>query len=54
MSKVKPSDFTVNHLNTICDIINHGNQVEVKKERENIVIVEIKRSALVKSPIEEQ
>ena len=52
MAKLKVIDFTPEHLATICDIINRGNQAEVKKERENVVIVEIKRSALIKSPIE--
>lgn len=53
MSKVKPSDFTTSHLDTISSILNKGNQAEVKRERDNIVIVEIKRTALEKSPIEE-
>lgn len=51
--KMKVSDFTIEHVQLICDIINRGNQCEVKKERENIVIVEIKRNALKKSPIQE-
>ena len=50
--KLKTTDFSAEHLNLICDIINRGNQVEIKKERENIVIVEIRRTALVKSPID--
>ncbi len=51
MAKLKPSDITENHLSMICDIINRGNQAEIKKERENVVIVEIERHALIKSPI---
>ena len=51
--KLKTTDFSADHLNLICDIINRGNQVEIKKERENIVIVEIRRTALVKSPIDQ-
>ena len=50
--KLKTTDFSAEHLSLICDIINRGNQVEIKKERENIVIVEIRRSALIKSPID--
>lgn len=53
MAKLKPSDFTQEHINLMCKIINAGNQVEVKKERDSVVIVEIRRSALVKSPIED-
>lgn len=30
-------------LDRIKEILNRGNQVEIKKERENIVVVEIKR-----------
>lgn len=52
MPKLKIEDFTENHLEVICEIINRGNQAEIKKERENVVIVEIKRSALIKSPID--
>ena len=53
MPKLKIEDFTENHLEVICEIINRGNQAEIKKERENVVIVEIKRSALIKSPIDQ-
>jgi len=53
MAKMKVSDITIDHLKTICEIINRGNQCEIKKERENFVVVEIKRTALIKSPIEE-
>lgn len=52
MPKIKETDFKPSHLALICDILNRGNQAEIKKERDNVVIVEIKRSALVKSPIE--
>jgi len=53
MSKCKVSDFTPHALELMCDIINRGNQVEVKRERDNLVVIEIKRTALVKSPIED-
>ena len=52
MPKLKIKDFSPDHLATICEIINRGNTVEIKKERENVVIVEIKRNAIIKSPIE--
>lgn len=32
----------------IIDILNRGNQVEIKCERENIVVVEIRRQAKIK------
>ena len=46
---VKVKDFTPEMLVEICNIVNRGNQCEIKRERENIVIVEIKRKALIKS-----
>lgn len=52
MKKLKPTDLTDKHLELICDIINRGNQAEIKRERENVVIVEIKRTALIKTNIE--
>lgn len=53
MSKLKVKDISLDHLTMICNIINRGNQAEIKRERDNIVVVEIKRTALAKSPIEE-
>lgn len=53
MKKLKPTDLTDKHLELICDIINRGNQAEIKRERENVVIVEIKRTALIKTNIEQ-
>ena len=53
MSKIKVADFSLDGLKLMCDILNRGNQVEIKRERENLVIVEIKRTALIKSPIED-
>ena len=52
MSKVKVKDFTMEMVQKMCDIINRGNQLEVKRERDNIVIIEIERHALSKNPIE--
>ena len=48
--KVKISDKD-QFVALIEEILSKGNQVEVKKERENVVIVEIKRNAVIKSPI---
>ena len=35
----------------IREIIRKGNQVEVKREKDNIVVVEIRRKAVVKIPL---
>ena len=53
MSKCKVTDFSLDILKTMCEIINRGNQVELKAERENLVVVEIRRKALIKSPVED-
>ena len=50
MLKVK--DFTPQMIVEICEIINRGNQCEIKRERSNIVIVEIERHVLSKNPTE--
>lgn len=52
MSKAKVSDFTIETVVQMCDILNRGNQVEVKREKDNIVVVEIDRHAKVKTPIQ--
>lgn len=49
--KINPLTLSQRDVETITDILSRGNTCEVKKERENIVIVEIKRCALVKKPI---
>ena len=52
--KVKVVDFaSAETMTIICDILNKGNQVEIKRERENIVIVEIERHAKIKLPIQQ-
>ena len=35
----------------IRNVLKKGNNVEIKRERDNIVIVEIQRKALIKEPI---
>lgn len=47
---IKVKDFTPQMIVEICEIINRGNQCEIKKEKTNIVIVEIERHALSKNP----
>lgn len=51
--KIKVVDFaSPETMSMICDILNKGNQVELKRERDNIVVVEIERHAKVKLPIQ--
>ena len=49
--KINPLTLSQEEVKLITDILNRGNQCEIKRERENIVIVEIKRNALAKKPI---
>lgn len=51
--KVKVKDFNIDMVAKMCDIINKGNEVIVKKERENIIVVEVKRQCVIKNPISE-
>lgn len=43
--------FSIEVLNEITRIIKKGNSVELKRERDNLVVVEIIRKARLKSPI---
>ena len=49
--KIKPTTLNNEDIETITRILNRGNQCEIKKERDSVVIVEIKRYALLKKPI---
>lgn len=49
--KINPITLNKEDIETIIHILNRGNQCEIKKERENIVIIEIKRYATTKKPI---
>jgi len=49
--KINPSTLSAEDIAIITDILSRGNTCEVKKERENVVIVEIKRNAVIKKPI---
>ena len=48
---VKPSDFSPSMINEMCDIINHGDEVIVKRERDKVVIIEVKRKCLSKNEL---
>ena len=50
---VKVSDFSLEMVKEICEIINKGYQCEVKRERDCIVIVEVRRKAFIKNPIKQ-
>lgn len=50
--KINPTTLSNSDIETITNILSRGNTCEVKRERENIVIVEIKRNAIVKKPIQ--
>ena len=49
--KINPLTLNSEDIETILRILSRGNQCEIKKEKDNIVIVEIKRFAVVKKPI---
>jgi len=51
--KISPVSLSKHDIETIVHILNRGNQVEIKKENSNIVIVEIKRYVADKRPIVE-
>ena len=49
--KINPITLSSKDIETIVGILNRGNQCEIKQERDNVVIVEIKRHAIIKTPI---
>ena len=49
--RINPCTLSQEDIELIAHILNRGNQCEIKKERDNVVIVEIKRTALIKKPI---
>ena len=50
---VKVKDFSLQCIQAICEALNNGHEVHIKKERENIVIVEEYRKMRSKTPISE-
>ena len=42
--------WTPETLDIILEILSKGNSVELKRERDNLVIVEIKRKVKIKTP----
>ena len=56
MGKVKVTDFTLEMIKQMCEILNvgqHSHQCLIKVERDNIVIVDIDRHAVSKNPIKQ-
>lgn len=49
--KITSNNLTPAVLKQITDILNRGLVAEVKRERDNVVVVEIKRKAQLKEPI---
>jgi len=49
--KLQSSDITPEVKEAICDILNKGHEALVKREKENVVVVKIKRDCLLKSKI---
>lgn len=49
--KISSVTLSKSDMETITNILNRGNQVEIKKEKENVVIIEIKRYVADKRPI---
>ena len=52
--RIKPTTLSPLVIEAITNILNRGNQCEIKRERDNIVIVEIKRNVVVKNPLIEE
>lgn len=51
MKKIQELNLSSTQIKIIEQILNRGNQVEIKKEKDQIVIVEIKRSVQSKALI---
>lgn len=51
---VKVNDFTPEHIQTICDIVNKGHEVHIKTEKggKSVAIVEERRKLRKKIPTE--
>lgn len=51
MMKVSINDITLPMQQEICEILNKGNEVHIKREKDNIAIIELKRKCISKNPI---
>ena len=46
---MKTSDFTLEMAKQVCEIINRGNEAVIKRERDKIAIIEVRRKCLSKN-----
>jgi hypothetical protein len=51
---IKVKDFSLADIQSICEILNKGHEVHIKRERNNVVIVEEHRKVRAKLPISEE
>lgn len=49
--KLTTNDFTPEVIQIMCDILNKGDEAHIKREKDNVVVVKIKRECLIKSQI---
>lgn len=49
---MKTSDFTLEMAKQVCEVINRGNEAVIKRERDKVVVIEVKRKCLSKNDIE--
>jgi hypothetical protein len=50
---VKVKDFSLEDIQVICEGLNRGHEIHIKKERNQVVIVEEYRKVRSKMPISE-
>ncbi|MBO4541652.1 MAG: hypothetical protein J5725_00570 [Bacteroidales bacterium] len=48
---IKVKDFSMQDIQVVCEILNKGHEVHIKRERNNVVIVEEHRKVRAKMPI---
>ena len=48
---MRTSDITLEMAKQICEIVNRGNEVVIKRERDKVVVIEVKRKCLSKNDI---
>ena len=48
---MRVSDFTLEMAKQVCEILNRGNEVHIKRERDKVVIIELKRKVISKNDI---
>ena len=51
MLKIAINDISLPMQQEICEILNRGNEVHIKRERDKIAVIELKRKCISKNPI---